>query len=236
MATSSQALKVAASQIGYVEGGRNRVKYWTDLKPEWFYLNAAWCLCFVQWVLKQNRMWLDCSLPFYVPSAVGHAQSKGTWRGASYTPKPGDLVVYGDPGRYQHIGFVEKVLPDGRLQTIEGNTSKGTAGSQNNGDGVYRRVRTRSWVRGFIVMTYTRPTRSLVPYPGHQHWDGGKNDHHVEQIQKRLNQLGYRLTVDGRFGPKTEAAVRSFQRKQRLSADGFVGRNTWSRLRIYNRA
>jgi peptidoglycan hydrolase-like protein with peptidoglycan-binding domain len=36
--------------------------------------------------------------------------------------------------------------------------------------------------------------------------------------------------VDGFFGPATEMEVRSFQKKQRLSQDGVVGRNTWTAL------
>jgi hypothetical protein len=33
-------------------------------------------------------------------------------------PQPGDLIVWDE-----HIGVVESVLPDGRIQTIEGNSS-----------------------------------------------------------------------------------------------------------------
>jgi surface antigen len=41
------------------------------------------------------------------------------------TPQEGDLMVlyYPTLKRYGHIGFVLKVLPDNRVETIEGNTS-----------------------------------------------------------------------------------------------------------------
>lgn len=39
----------------------------------------------------------------------------------------------------------------------------------------------------------------------------------------------YKGEVDNTFGPKTEAATREFQRDNHLTADGFVGRETWSK-------
>lgn len=83
----------------------------------------------------------------------------------------------------------------------------------------------------------TRPPRVLVPYPGHQHSDSTRDDHHVYQIQTRLKQLGfYKGAIDASFGPKTEAAVRAFQKAKRITVDGFVGPQTWVALKIYNRA
>jgi peptidoglycan hydrolase-like protein with peptidoglycan-binding domain len=53
----------------------------------------------------------------------------------------------------------------------------------------------------------------------------------VYAIQYLLNyRTTARLHVDGKFGLATQAAVRSFQRKAHLSAEGVVGNTTWSRL------
>ncbi len=52
----------------------------------------------------------------------------------------------------------------------------------------------------------------------------------VLALQKELRAHGYNVAADGDFGPKTKAAVRSFQSAKHLGVDGIVGPQTWSRL------
>jgi peptidoglycan hydrolase-like protein with peptidoglycan-binding domain len=51
------------------------------------------------------------------------------------------------------------------------------------------------------------------------HMQGGD----VKKIQKALRHAGVAVHIDGTFGAKTESAVKRFQRKQGLRADGVVG-------------
>ena len=49
--------------------------------------------------------------------------------------------------------------------------------------------------------------------------------------QQALNKKGYSLTVDGDFGTLTQAAVKNFQRVNKLTDDGIVGPKTWEKLK-----
>ena len=53
----------------------------------------------------------------------------------------------------------------------------------------------------------------------------------VKRLQQLLAQQGYsRISQDGIFGAGTEAAVKDFQGKHGLTADGIVGTRTWEAL------
>ena len=64
----------------------------------------------------------------------------------------------------------------------------------------------------------------------------GSTGSSVEQVQFWLSDLAQfdsslvRVTVDGSYGAATERAVRAFQQKQSLTADGVVGQRTWNAL------
>lgn len=59
-------------------------------------------------------------------------------------------------------------------------------------------------------------------------------DQSVLALQGYLNVLGARppLALDGKFGPKTKAAVESFQRSVELNPDGIVGPKTWAAIKL----
>ena len=53
----------------------------------------------------------------------------------------------------------------------------------------------------------------------------GDNNENVKQLQIKLG-----LEPIGNFGPKTEEAVKAFQTKNGLTADGIVGDGTWAKI------
>jgi N-acetylmuramoyl-L-alanine amidase len=60
---------------------------------------------------------------------------------------------------------------------------------------------------------------------------GSKGDD-VVILQHLLNVEGYKLTIDGDFGQRTETAVKMFQQAHNLEQDGIVGAKTWAALGI----
>ncbi len=55
----------------------------------------------------------------------------------------------------------------------------------------------------------------------------GDEAHPVRTLQHLLRAQRQTITVDGLFGPATEAAVKAVQKAKRLGVDGIVGPATW---------
>lgn len=52
----------------------------------------------------------------------------------------------------------------------------------------------------------------------------------VKTAQYLLKKHGYNIDIDGSYGPKTKAAIISFQKLHKLTVDGYVGTQTWTEL------
>lgn len=58
----------------------------------------------------------------------------------------------------------------------------------------------------------------------------------VRNLQKFLNWYGkYGLVVDGICGSKTVSAIKSFQKKEKIKADGIYGKNTQAKAKAYKK-
>jgi hypothetical protein len=83
---------------------------------------GPWCAYFASWVSKQNGTPLGERGQGFARVDDVYAWAQRTGRavpnGPGVAPKPGDLIIWDE-----HMGIVESVLPDGRVRTIEGNSS-----------------------------------------------------------------------------------------------------------------
>lgn len=72
----------------------------------------------------------------------------------------------------------------------------------------------------------------VCPYPeSKKTLKRGNRGTDVKYLQWQLNHSGFKLTIDGSFGPATEKAVKEFQSANKLTVDGIVGPKTWAKLK-----
>jgi hypothetical protein len=82
---------------------------------------APWCAYFASWAANEAGEPIG-------PQGQGAGSAEDVWswarstgraipNGPGVVPQPGDLIVFGD----EHVGIVRDVLPNGQIQTIEGN-------------------------------------------------------------------------------------------------------------------
>lgn len=191
---------------------------------------SPWCAAFVSavaWETGLTRFPYEISCTRMIASAIRLSE----WiENDFFVPRPGDLIMYywKDGKNYattdcksspNHVGIVEKV--DGVLITvIEGNRGTDSVCArrtiQINGRYIRGFVRTyfEDETSGGATATIPKITKTLRK---------GDSGQQVKNLQMRLNLHGYALDVDGHFGPKTEAAVKDYQKKHKLEVDGVCG-------------
>lgn len=160
--TASKALAWAASQIGYTrwddpEEGSLYGRWYAKKHGTYYGTSGVpFCAMFASWCLTDDDG--ASVIPggdfAYVPNGINAARSAGQLVAPS-NAAPGDLICFdwdGD-GVADHVGLVEANYGSW-VQTIEGNTSSGAAGSQSNGGGVWRRTRDWSAVCAVIRPSY----------------------------------------------------------------------------------
>ena len=192
-----------------------------------------WCATFV------SAVSIACGLTDIMPTECSCAKmielykNIGGWQESdSYVPSPGDLIMYdwedsgrGDnTGMPNHVGIVASV--NGTSMTIiEGNKGEAVAYRAMTVNGKY--------IRGYCVPNYARKapvatvTTVSVKVPSlKKNATGGS----VRALQAVLSAKGHATTVDGSFGPATEASVKAYQKSRGLTADGICGQQTWTAL------
>lgn len=89
----------------------------------------------------------------------------------------------------------------------------------------------RDWVSNAmdegVNVTYIDAEAEPMDHPTLRKGDSGPD---VVYLQTLLCDVGVTLTADGKFGSKTENAVKDFQRAYGLTVDGVVGPATWDAL------
>lgn len=227
MGTSQALLAEARRHLGVGADPNLFTRWYADQVNDDGFKRAAWCDMFVSFVAVHSgnmNVILPNGLRAYTPWHAEDFQKvwkTGTKAHILQFAKPGMPVFFNwDGGEIDHVGFIEKVLDDGRIQTIEGNTS----------DMVARRVR-GSGIAGFGVVTFSPSPKPSWPY-GMSVFKRGDSGTAVKACQMKLNYHGAspKLVVDGKFGANTKKETLDFQADKRLTKDGEIGSVTGTQL------
>lgn len=228
-------------------GSANYTKYGRDmhkLYPSVMDFPAAWCDAFVDWCfykaygIANAKSLLGGNFNDYTVASAQLYKNKNAW---GKTPKVGAQIFFKNTTRICHTGLVYKVDKT-YVYTIEGNTS-GASGVVRNGGGVCKKKYkiTNSNIAGYGYPKYdtekttTNTVKSYagtfpkLPSRGYYKLGDGyltltSYSVSIKNLQRFLNWcLDIDLKVDGEYGAKTVAAVKTFQKKYGLVQDGEFG-------------
>lgn len=251
MATPAERFVAAAREdLGLGEPNHIQKWYLKNIDSSLGDWNWAWCDAAVTyWAYKAGveKAVIPGGAKGYAYT-VWHAQAfqraKRWYTGTKANLKkaqPGDVVFFDWGGTdsisaIDHVGIVEKNLGDGRVQTIEGNTD----------NKCLRRIRDASTVAGFGRPDWSKageapkapskpstskpkPTTTKAPaWPGPLlQYPPLRKTETCRRWQARMKERGWRIAVDGWYGPESRRVCLDFQEEKGLSVDGIVGPNTW---------
>lgn len=236
----NRAMAWMRGQVGKATGN----SVWAIAYPQWVGKGYHWCGGFQ--VAAYKTVGIDlmkCAWWFYTPYIRNFAIKIGAWKtsGPEYGDQP--LFDWQRDGVIDHVGAAWPDPNSSQYRSVEGNTSRGTAGSQSAGGGCWVRYRNRRDIAGWVDMrkvlrymyanglwngTLTGSTTTTTPSVSNPY--GGFTKEYIKNIQVLLNKLGYKLDVDGIRGPATISAVKDFQKKHGLVQDGLPGPATLAKL------
>ena len=177
MGTISDVLYCARDWIGYSrwtdpEAGTVFGRWFAEQTGEPYFGTSGvpYCAMFASYCLDWAGVTCAGMPSAYCPDIVNAGRDAGAAVSCE-DAEPGDLVLFdwGGDGLADHVGIVEENHPgEGYMTTIEGNTSSGSAGSQSNGGGVYRRQRGYGSVCCVVRPNYNETTEEDMGLTEHQ--------------------------------------------------------------------
>lgn len=226
MATASDVLRVARSQLGYTATSTSG-KF-----CDWYGMRGYWCAMFVSWVAAQAGATSIIPRHSYTPTGAAWFKKRGRWHSGTRGLTPGDIVYFDfGLGRISHVAIFEG-WDRGRVVTIDGNT--GSSGGRSGGR-VLRRARAPRYVVGYGRPAYTtRPAASGIAVDG---WAGAATIRRAQQLartpvdgyisgQWKGNRKAHWAVVVMRYGRGGSTLVRRIQAACGVSQDGHWGKAT----------
>ena len=247
-----QLLAWVQSQVGVRESGNNWNKYAEDPNMTkllgWKAQNQPWCNIFCNAAFITVFGLETGAAMIYQPIGGGSAACRTSKQffkdhGAFVSsPEPGDIVFFYSGGDINHQGIVTRVA-GGTVSTVEGNSSDAvSARNYRVGDPSIAGYGRPNWA----LATSSAPVKpSSTVQPAGQ--AAGEQNVTVKVPVLRMGSKGSAVAamqgviamkklslgvygVDGDFGMSTASALKIFQSRNGLAADGVCGQKTWEAL------
>ncbi len=206
----SKVLEVARAELGQTESprGSNRIKYWDEYDPAW--QGQPWCVAFLWWVFRHAGE----GAAIFAGAKTASCGTLLRWYQAQGQTVPvkdirrGDIVILNFRGTTdtQHCGLVVDVqhLRGALLSitTIEGNTTPGLEGSQDNGGSVALKTRHPAQIVAVCRPQY-QPEPAAVP----KDYEGRWSEPDMRWADEAGIMRGY---DDGTYRPKQNLTREEF--------------------------
>ena len=244
----------AEEQLGYHEGDGNSNKYaetpglaemygWNPQNQPWcdVFVDAGFITCFgVDAACAMTHQPMGAGSALCKQSAQ-YYKDAGAW---SNRPEVGDQVFFYASGDINHTGIVVRVV-GGSIITVEGNSSDQVSERcYSTGDSKIAGYGRPNWaaVEGVCLPTPAaepvaddvaepdEPRHYELSFPYLSKGDTGDAVWVLQTLLQAHNISCGQYGADKDFGSDTELAVRQFQRKHGLQADGIVGPDTGAAL------
>jgi hypothetical protein len=250
-------IEVAKKEIGTIEGPKdNETKYGAWMKVNF----QPWCQSFVSWCAMTAGVAKFPKSASTVAAADQFKKDGRWADARNDDPTPGDWIYFDFPddgvNRISHVGLCIKNNGDGTIQVIEGNTSGTAKGDQRNGGMCVEKTRAYvknnkpklmnaivGWGRPVYageenlpllskVGSSDAPTKPTIITPANaakkefKSFKIGAKGSSVKKIQMALGVE----PAEGNFGPVTDKAVKSFQKKSKLPVTGVVDIATYKKI------
>lgn len=222
-------IRAARSFVGVTEYFGNN----DGIMVEWFLgsvnrkAGAAWCAAFVSKVLDlseatEPRVRSGMARSFKLKSSI---RASDVLEGRSQVPDGAIAVWEKGSSIYGHTGFVARQLGKNAFETIEGNTSSGDKGSQADGDGVYRRVRTIQPFNHFRITSFTEVKYAAETSVMDGRGDSGSRGSVLAWLTERGRSVARASRADGHGASLVAAAFTGSIERQGEDEDSNAHRN-----------
>ena len=184
---------------------------------------GASCDVFVGTVVRSCGY--DTSMPRGLGDQVPYLQKSSKFTKLSVSKvsdfEPGDIIIYKNSNGTGHVNIYVELGGVGYFAEAHYGKYYGS---------LYRKAKNQSPSSHASYGVYRANSECIASY------SRGDNSEQIEYLQNFLNWAGFDCgTADGGYGPKTEAAVKAFQKAAGLNPDGKFGSESLEAAKVYQK-